>query len=167
MDLSAKLNKSDNLWPDELKILIVDDDQDMLNLVRLSLEPAGFRVLRTTKSDEGLDLALREMPDLLLLDIMMSGIDGLELLRRVRRHPKLTHIPAIIISAWANSPDQLRMLKLAETNEDDIAAYLGKPFELTTLLKTVKTVLIEHRDFLIEKNKPLQKPWEAKQATYH
>jgi hypothetical protein len=56
---------------------------------------------------------------------------------------------------------------LAETNEDDIAAYLGKPFELTTLLKTVKTVLIEHRDFLIEKNKPLQKPWEAKQATYH
>ena len=96
MTLSAKLNKSDNLWPDELKILIVDDDQDMLNLVRLSLEPAGFRVLRTTKSDEGLDLALREMPDLLLLDIMMSGIDGLELLRRVRRHPKLTHIPAII-----------------------------------------------------------------------
>jgi CheY-like chemotaxis protein len=152
MNLSAKLNKSDNLWPDELKILIVDDDQDMLNLVRLSLEPAGFRVLRTTKSDEGLDLALREMPDLLLLDIMMSGIDGLELLRRVRRHPKLTHIPAIIISAWANSPDQLRMLK---------------PFELTTLLKTVKTVLIEHKDVLLEKNKPLQKPWEAKQATYH
>jgi DNA-binding response OmpR family regulator len=92
-----------NLWPDELKLLSIDDDQEMLNLIRLSLEPAGFRVLRTTKPEEGLELALREKPDMLLLDIMLPGLDGLELLRRIRRQPKLAQIPAIIISARAGN----------------------------------------------------------------
>ena len=155
------MNSSINLWPDELKVLIVDDEQDILNLMRLSLEPAGFRVLRTTNPEEGLDLAFREQPDLLLLDIMMPSIDGLELLRRIRLHPKLAHMPAIIISARANSADQLRMLKLCETDEDDIAAYLGKPFDPAILLKTVKNVLVEHRDFLIEKKKAVAIPLEA------
>ena len=49
-----------NLWPDELRILVIDDDQDILNLIRLSLEQAGFRVLRTTKPEEGLAMVLRE-----------------------------------------------------------------------------------------------------------
>ena len=110
MYLTNNYVMSNNLWPDELKILTVDDDQDMLNLIRLSLEPAGFRILRTTKPEEGLNLALQEKPDLLLLDIMMPGIDGFELLRRIRRHPKLAHVPVIVISARASSADQLRML---------------------------------------------------------
>ena len=167
MDLSSNEIKQENLWPDELKILIVDDDQEMLNLVRHSLEPAGFRVLRTTKSEEGLELALREIPDLLMFDIMMPGIDGFELLRRVRRHPKLAQVPVIIISAWASTPDQVRMLKLAESDENDISAYLGKPFELSALLRTVKAVLVEHKDILLEKNRALKTSWPAKQAAYH
>jgi CheY-like chemotaxis protein len=158
--MAANYTMTDNLWPDELKILIVDDEQDILNLIRLSLEPAGFRIIRTTKPEEGLSLALREKPDLFVLDIMMPRIDGLEFLRRIRRNPQLKHVPVIVVSAHANSADQLRRLKLSQTEADHIDAVIGKPFHPAALLKTVKSVLIDHKEFLFEKNK---RPDQARQ----
>lgn len=148
-----------NLWPDELKILVIDDDQEILNLIRLSLEQAGFRVIRTTKSEEGLAMVLQEKPDLLLLDVMMPDIDGLELLRRVRRHPTMGKMPAIIISARASSLNQQRMLQLSLTDQD-VDAYIGKPFNPAALLQTVKEVLIKHKDFVIVKNQRPERRWE-------
>ncbi len=142
---------TENLWPDELKILVVDDEQDILNLIRLSLEPAGFRVLRARRPEEGLDLALRELPDLLVLDIALPGFDGLELLKRLRRHPKLRQVPAIVLSARANTVDQRRMLRIAESDDAHVDVYLGKPFDPRLLLQTVKNVLEAHKDFLLEK----------------
>jgi DNA-binding response OmpR family regulator len=153
---------TNNLWPDELKILVVDDEQDILNLIRLSLEPAGFRVLRTTRSAEGLELALREIPDLLVLDIVMPGLNGLELLRRVRRHPKLKEVPAIILSANASTVNQRRMLKMAQEAEDHVDAYLGKPFNPSELLCIVKQVLVNHKDFLLEKQAGENQRWKEK-----
>ncbi len=152
---------TDNLWPDELKILIVDDEQDILNLIRLSLEPAGFRVLRARRPEEGLDLAVREHPDLLVLDIMLPGFDGMELLHRIRRNPSLQRVPAIVLSARANSIDQQRMLKISEDDNDKIDAYLGKPFDPRVLLQTVKMVLIQHKDFLLEKQRSHHKNREV------
>lgn len=149
-----------NLWPDELKILIIDDEQEILNLIRLSLEPAGFRILRTHKPEEGLKLALHEQPDLLILDIMMPELDGLDLLRRIRRHPRLGQIPAIVVSARASTVDQQRILQLCQVRPDEVDAYLGKPFDPANLLQTVKKVLVRHKDYLLEKNKQSQKPWE-------
>lgn len=146
-----------NLWPDELKILVVDDEQDMLNLIRLSLEPAGFRILRTINPREGLDMVLLEQPDLLLLDVMMPGIDGFEFLRRVRRHPDIGQIPAIIISAQANWVAKQRMTELFAEQENGVDAYVSKPFEPGQLLKTVKDVLLNHRDYLLEKQKLSEK----------
>jgi DNA-binding response OmpR family regulator len=150
-----------NLWPDELKILVVDDEQEVLNLIRLSLEPAGFRVLRTIKAEEGLALALREKPDLLILDIMMPTFDGFELLRRVRRQAALEKIPAIVVSARASTADQQRMLRLGEHQEDGIDAYLGKPFSPADLLRIVKQVLTKHKAFLLAKNTRSKRPWES------
>jgi DNA-binding response OmpR family regulator len=144
---------TNNLWPDELKILVVDDEQDILNLIRLSLEPAGFRVLRARHPQEGLDLALRERPDLLLLDIVLPGFNGLELLRRVRRHPKLQQIPAIVLSARAETAGQKRLLKLAEEDDARVDVYLGKPFDPSVLLQTVKDVLVQHKDYLLQKQR--------------
>ena len=135
--------------------------------MRLSLEPAGFRILRTTKPEEGLDIALREKPDLLLLDVMMPGIDGFELLRRVRRQPNLTGIPAIFISARAGTIDQLRMLKLSESDGDEIDAYLGKPFDPAVLLKTVKNVLVKHSVYLLKKNQALKGSLELQHRVLH
>jgi DNA-binding response OmpR family regulator len=151
---------SQNLWPDELKILVIDDEQEVLNLIRLSLEPAGFRVLRTSNPEEGLRMALREKPDLLVLDIMMPDLDGLELLRRVRRHQAMEKVPTIIVSARVSSVDQQRMVQLMQGDPDEVDAYIGKPFDPASLLKTVKRVLVKHKDFLLEKNKQPEKPWE-------
>jgi CheY-like chemotaxis protein len=149
-----------NLWPDELKILAIDDNQDILNLIRLSLEPAGFRLIRTDTAQEGLNLAMTEQPDLLLLDLMMREIDGFELLRRMRRHPKLEKMPVIVISAKVRTVDQQRMLQISEPDYNSIDAYVGKPFTPAILLQTVKDVLLKHRDFLLEKHEPQLKPWE-------
>jgi DNA-binding response OmpR family regulator len=149
-----------NLWPDEIKILAIDDHQDILNLIRLSLEPAGFRLIRTSDPKEGLSLGLSELPDLLLLDLMMPGLDGFDLLRRLRRHEKLEKLPVIVISAKVNTIDQQRILQVSEPDYSSIDAYLGKPFSPGLLLNTVKETLIKHRDFVLEKNQTPTKPWE-------
>ena len=153
-----------NLWPDELKILAIDDHQDILNLIRLSLEPAGFRLIRTSDPKEGLSLAMHEKPDLLLLDLMMPELDGFELLRRLRRHPKLEKMPVIVISAKVNTVDQLRMLQISNPDYNSIDAYMGKPFSPAVLLQTVKDVLMKHKDYILEKNETLEKPWEKHMA---
>lgn len=148
-----------NLWPDELKILVIDDEQEILNLIRLSLETAGFIVLRTTDPEEGLSIAMREHPDLLLLDIMMPELDGLELLRRIRRHQKVGEIPVIIVSALSAHKAYERTLKLFDSQEDIIDAYLRKPFDAGRLLGTVKEVLLKNKDYLLEKNKRNASQW--------
>lgn len=140
-----------NLWPDELKILVIDDEQEILNLIRLSLEQAGFRVIRTTKAAEGLAMLLREKPDMLLLDVMMPELDGLEILRRVRRHPTMGRIPAIIVSAQAGNINQRRMLQVS-LSDQDVAAFVGKPFDPGDLLQTVKDVFMKNREYILTKN---------------
>jgi DNA-binding response OmpR family regulator len=153
-----------NLWPDELKILVIDDEQDFLNIIRLSLEPAGFRVLRTNKPEEGLALALREDPDLLILDLTMPTLDGIELLRRVRRDPRMGKVPVIIVSARINNLNQRRIDQLLGHPATSIDACLGKPFEPGHLLKTVKEVLLNHRDELFQKKKFGGKPWSQQEV---
>jgi DNA-binding response OmpR family regulator len=150
----------ENLWPDELKILVIDDDQEFLNFIRITLEQAGFRLIRSSKPEEGLSLAMQELPDLLLLDLMMPHLDGLELLRRLRRHPKLKNMPVIVVSARINTLDQERMLQAANPDYNSIDAYLTKPFPPGALLQTVKDVLVKHKDYIFEKNKPQEKPWQ-------
>ena len=153
-----------NIWPDEIKILAIDDHQDVLNLIRMSLEPAGFRLIRASKAQEGLTLAMREEPDLLLLDLMMPELDGLELLRRLRRHSKLEKMPVIVISARVGTADQQRVLQVSDVVYNSVDAYMGKPFAPGQLLQTVKDVLLKHRDYILEKREPQNKPWEQQ---YH
>jgi len=98
-----------------------------------------------------------------LLDINLPGFNGLELLRRVRRHPLLEQVPAIIISARASTVDQQRMLKYSEEDDTNVACYLGKPFDPRDLLHTVKNVLIQHKDCLLEKRRAMaaKKRWKT------
>jgi CheY-like chemotaxis protein len=146
-----------NLWPDELKILVIDTDQETLNMIRYSLEPAGFRVIRTHKPQEGLELARREQPDLLLLDVTMPEYDGFELLRYIRRVPPLELIPTIVVSTRAKTVDQQRILQLCLPDQEEIDAFVGKPVDPAQLLKTVKTVLINHKQHLLHKKQQLEK----------
>jgi CheY-like chemotaxis protein len=154
-----------NLWPDELKILVVDDEQDSLHLMRFSLERAGFQVLRTSEPEASVNLAHQEKPDLLILGVKSPRFGSLELLRRIRRHPRLADIPAILVSASSNSPDQAHLLNLSLAQNSEIDAYIGKPFDPTLFLKTVKNVLVKNKDFLVMKGDNAE-DWERPGA-YH
>ncbi len=115
------------------KILVVDDDKDLLKLVATGLEEEGYEVLTATSAQEALRTAYREHPDLVILDIMLPGsIDGIEVCRRLR---ELTDIPIIMLTAMSREKDVVRGLS---AGADD---YVTKPFGMAELLARVQACL--------------------------
>jgi DNA-binding response OmpR family regulator len=114
------------------KILVVDDDPAIRKFIRANLTARGYEVFLAFDGEEGLRVLETEMPDLILLDIMMPRIDGLEVCRRVREWSK---IPIIMLSARAGEMDKVKCL---DCGADD---YLTKPFSLKELLSRIKAVL--------------------------
>ena len=117
------------------RILVVDDDPDILQFVRLNLELDGFEVDLAGGGREALELAAAAPPDLMLLDVMMPEIDGLTVLRRLRSDPGTSSIPVIILTARSLAEDRVKGLDLGA---DD---YITKPFDLEELIARVRTVL--------------------------
>ncbi len=113
-------------------ILLVDDDPQLLRLVRANLESVGYRILVAMDARSGLELIDAEMPDLIILDIMLPGIDGYELCQRIR---EFSATPIIMLTAKVEDVDKVRGLKLGA---DD---YLTKPFSVQELLARVEAVL--------------------------
>ena len=114
------------------KILLIDDDVNISKLVRLYLEKEGFTVITSYRGDEGVEQVERENPSLILLDIMLPGLDGWEVCRKVRENSK---IPIIMLSAKDETFDKILGLELGA---DD---YVAKPFEPKELVARVKAVL--------------------------
>jgi len=114
------------------RILIVDDDPAIRKFIRANLTARGYEVFLALDGEDGLRVIETEMPDLVLLDIMMPKIDGLEVCRRVREWSK---IPIIMLSARAGEMDKVKCL---DCGADD---YLTKPFSLRELLSRIKAVL--------------------------
>jgi len=117
------------------RILVVDDDPDILQFVRMNLELEGYEVAAATGGMEALAMARESPPDLVLLDVMMPEIDGLTVLRRLRDHRATANVPVIILTAKALAEDRVRGLDLGA---DD---YITKPFDLEELIARVRTVL--------------------------
>ncbi|MFC2020359.1 response regulator transcription factor [Chloroflexota bacterium] len=113
-------------------ILVIDDEPDMLALFERILKPEGFDVLLTVDGVYGLSLLEQARPDLVLLDIMMPGPDGLEVLQRIRQS---SNIPVIMVSA---KRDTKSLQKALSSGADD---YILKPFRPTELVARVKTKL--------------------------
>lgn len=113
-------------------VLVVDDNQDQLDLLTRRLEAHRYRVLTTPSSAEGLRLAQEQLPDLIILDIMLSGQDGWEVLQTLVNRPQTAHIPVIISSV-------LRVQQLALAL--GAAAFLEKPVSEEALLATIQEVL--------------------------
>ncbi len=113
-------------------ILLVDDDPQLIRLVRANLEPVGYRVLVAMDARSALELADMEMPDMIILDIMLPEIDGYELCQRIR---EFSTTPIIMLTANLEDTDKVRGLKLGA---DD---YLTKPFSVQELLARVEAVL--------------------------
>jgi two-component system response regulator VicR len=121
------------------KIVYIEDHEDMIDLVRLILEPKGYEIIGAIGGREGIETVQREMPDLVLLDLMMPDMDGWEVHRRMKADEKLRAIPVIVVTAKDKPIDQVLGLHVAKVD-----AYLVKAdFGPKELLDNVRQVLGE------------------------
>ena len=128
------------------RILLVDDDPNISHLVRLYLEKEGFEVTESARGDDALVTFQQSVPDLVLLDVMLPGMDGLQVLREIRKTSKA---PVIMLTARVETFDKVLGLELGA---DD---YITKPFETKELVARVKAVL--RRAPSTESEKPADK----------
>ncbi len=117
------------------KILIVDDDLDTLRLVGLMLQRQGYEISAASNGEQGLEKALQEKPDLILLDLMMPGLDGYEVTRRLRRNPTTATVPILMFTAKTQLDDKVVGF---EAGADD---YLTKPTHPSELQAHVRALL--------------------------
>lgn len=116
-------------------ILVVDDEKDLLDLVTYNLGRNGYDTVTAENGNDAIDIATREQPDLLLLDLMLPGIDGTEVARRLKSDPRTATIPIVMLTAKGEETDVVVGLTLGA---DD---YVTKPFSMKILLARVATVL--------------------------
>lgn len=117
------------------RILVIDDEEDLIELVRYNLEQEGFQVKSASDGESGLTVARKELPDLILIDLMLPGMDGLELCRSLRAENRTASIPVIMLTAKSAESDRIVGLELGA---DD---YVVKPFSPRELTARVKAVL--------------------------
>ncbi|MFZ9858559.1 MAG: response regulator transcription factor [Roseiflexaceae bacterium] len=115
--------------------LVVDDEIRITTMMRMNLESEGLRVITATNGREALDHLREEMPDIIILDVMMPGMDGFETLRRIRT---ASQVPIIMLTAKDEESDRIKGLELGA---DD---YVGKPFSHRELFSRIKAVLRRH-----------------------
>ncbi len=123
-------------FPEHMKILIVDDDVKLCRLIRDYLSPVGFQVETAHTGMDGLERAMNEEFDAVILDIMMPGMDGLEVLRRLRMH---SSVPVLMFTAMGEETDRIVGLELGA---DD---YIPKTFSSRELLARLKAVIRRSR----------------------
>ena len=109
-------------------ILVVEDDPAIGNMLRTTLQFEGYEAAVARNGAEGIEVALRELPELILLDLMLPDIDGMQVLKRLRDEPKSEHIPVIVVSARHDISSKVKALDL---HADD---YLTKPWNTEELM---------------------------------
>ncbi len=120
---------------DSAKILIVDDEPDILEILRYNLQKEGYEVLSASDGEEGLRVAEREHPDLIILDIMMPKMDGVELCRQLRNKPAFSKTLIAFLTAREEDYSQIAAL---EGGGDD---YITKPIRPRVLISRIKALL--------------------------
>ena len=125
-------------------ILLIEDEKNIAELVKFNLEQEGFRVLTATKGSTGLEMALREKPSLVVLDLMLPEMNGLEVCKTLKRNEKTRLIPIIMLTAKGTESDKIVGLELGA---DD---YMTKPFSPRELVARVKAVLRRSREKPVE-----------------
>jgi len=116
-------------------ILVVEDEQLIARLLKETLLIEGYQAVTVLNGEDAVQFALRETPHLIILDVMLPGIDGYEVVRRLRAHPKTMHIPIIILSSLGEPKDKVSAF---EVGVDD---YITKPFHTDELLARIRTQL--------------------------
>ncbi len=122
------------------KILLVDDEVDILDLIRYNLQSEGYTIFTAEGGLAAISQAQMEMPDLIILDVMLPDRDGWEVLRELRKKPETQHIPVIFLTAKDNEIDEVVGLELGA------ADYVVKPISMRKLLARVKNILrMQHK----------------------
>lgn len=117
------------------KILIVEDNPQNMRLIEMLLRDKGYTLLKATDGDEALDVALRELPDLIIMDIHLPKLSGLEVTKKLRETPVSSHIPIIAITAYAMKGDKERVI------EAGCDAYVSKPIDTRELPGVIAEML--------------------------
>lgn len=126
-----------------MRILVIDDERDVLLLCRVNLEFAGHEVLEAASGEAGLRLIAAERPDVVVLDVMLPQLDGISVLEEIRRHEATANLPVVLLTARTRALDQLRGW-IAGCSD-----YVTKPFsptDLPAVLQRVHTMTSEERD---------------------
>jgi phosphate regulon transcriptional regulator PhoB len=116
-------------------ILVIDDEPDLLELVEFNLKKDGYEVIVAKNGQSGLEIAQKHLPDLIVLDLMMPGVDGLEVCRQLRGDSRTRQIPMIMLTAKSAEADRIVGLELGA---DD---YVTKPFSPRELVARVRALL--------------------------
>ena len=117
------------------RILVVDDDNAINELIKINLELLGYEVITAYNGLQGYTLAKQELPDLIILDIMMPDVDGYTVAKRVRENPETKDIPILMLTAMGQLEDKVKGFDIGV---DD---YLVKPFEMEELKVRVRALL--------------------------
>ncbi|NMB56064.1 MAG: response regulator transcription factor [Leptolinea sp.] len=121
------------------RIIYIEDDPDMIDLVSLILGRRGFTVKGANGGVKGLEMVISELPDLVLLDLMMPDLDGWDVYQQMKAHVKTRNIPVIVITAKAQAIDRVLGLRIAKVDD-----YICKPFSPNELIASI--------DRIVEKN---------------
>lgn len=131
-------------------ILVVDDEEEIQQLIDYTLNKEGYQVRCVGSGEAALAELRRGLPDLVILDLMLPGVDGLEVCRRLRREPETSQLPIVILSAKGEEADIVVGLELGA---DD---YITKPFSPRVLLARIRAVLRRKQTELPEENAPMR-----------
>ena len=118
------------------RLVYVEDEREMIDLVRLILGRRGFEVIGANGGRDGLETIRRELPDLVLLDLMMPDMDGWDVYQQMKADEATRNIPVIVVTAKAQSIDKVLGLHIAKVDD-----YISKPFSPQELTESVDKVL--------------------------
>lgn len=121
------------------RVAVIEDDRDINELITYNLQKEGFEVIRSLDGGQGLFLIQKEKPELVILDLMLPGMDGLEICRALKQDERTKNIPIIMVTAKGEESDVVIGLQLGA---DD---YITKPFSVKVLLARVKTIFRRER----------------------
>jgi two-component system response regulator VicR len=117
------------------RIVYIEDEQEMIDLVSLILSRKGYEIIGANGGREGLEIVKSELPDLILLDLMMPDLDGWDVYQQLKAEEDTSNIPVIVITAKAQSIDKVLGLHIAKVDD-----YISKPFSPQDLVKSIERV---------------------------
>ena len=123
------------------RVVYIEDEQEMIDLVRLILNRRGFEITGANGGRDGLETVRHLLPDLVLLDLMMPDMDGWDVYQQMKAEEATQHIPVIVITAKAQSIDKVLGLHIAKVDD-----YISKPFSPQELVDSIEKVLARHQE---------------------